>query len=138
MTIGPMKTFFQLICKSMHIDPKKTCSSLNFRIFVEICILSKKTISRNSKDTRADSHRVRDHPWSFQDPAGPLIQVVPDTIIFKPILGCEYHFYIAPIILEHFFGHCGPLSGLKRPSWTFMDPRMDPKMDPARQISGDP
>ena len=40
--------------------------------------------------------------------------------------------------LEHFFGHCGTLLGLKGPSWTFMDPKMDPKMNPARQISGDP
>ena len=65
--------------------------------------------------------------------------MAPDTIIFKPISGRVYHFYIAPylappIILEHFFGHCGTLSGLKGPSWTFMDLRMDPKMDPARQI----
>ena len=27
-----------------------------------------KTISRDSKDTRADSHRVRDQPWSFHGP----------------------------------------------------------------------
>ena len=77
------------------------------------------------------------------DPAGPLKQTVQDPIILEPISGCEYHFYIvhhlAPLtILEHFFGHCGTLSGLKGPSWTFMDPKMDPKMDPARQISGDP
>ena len=78
------------------------------------------------------------------DPTGPLKQMVPDPIIFKPISGQVYHFYSAPyllappIILEHFFGHCGTLSGLKGPSWTFMDPKMDPKMDPARQISGDP
>ena len=69
--------------------------------------------------------------------------MVPDTISFKPISGCVYHFYLAPylappIILEYFFGHCGTLSGLKGPSWTFMDPRIDPKTDPARQISGDP
>ena len=55
----------------------------------------------------------------------PLKLMVPDTIIFKPISGCVYHFYIAPylappIILEHFFGHCGTLSGLNGPSWTFM------------------
>ena len=27
-----------------------------------------KNISRDSKDTRADSYRVRDQPWSFQGP----------------------------------------------------------------------
>ena len=29
------------------------------------------------------------------------------------------------IILDHFFVHRGTLSGLKGPSWTFMDPKME-------------
>ena len=63
-----------------------------------------------------------------------------DLIIFKPILGCVYHFYnvhhllAPPTVLEHFFGHCETLPGLKEPSWTIMDP----KRDTAKLISGDP
>ena len=64
-------------------------------------------------------------------------------IIFEPISGCVYIFYIvqylAPLtIFDHFSGHCGTLLGLKGPFWAFMHPKMDPKMYPARQISGDP
>ena len=77
------------------------------------------------------------------DPTGPLNWSSKFSNILEPLSGYVYHFYIihslAPLaMLELFFGHCGTLSRLRGPSWTFMDPQMDPKMDPPRLISGDP
>ena len=107
---------------------------------LHFCILS-------NKKTYQGTLRTQDSPpigsetslGPSMDPTGPLKSMVPDTIILKPFSGRVYHFYIAhyldpPIILEHLFGYCGTLSGLKEPSRTFTDPIMDP----VRQISGDP
>ena len=104
------------------------------------CILSNK---KHIKGLKGHKSLLLTSLGRFMDPAGPLKLTVPYLIIFEPISGCVYHFYIvhylAPLtILEHFFGHCGTHSGLKGPSWTFMDPQMDSKMDPARLIAGHP
>ena len=60
--------------------------------FLHVC---NKKVSGDSWDTSADPHRVQDQPWSFH---GPYRVLKMDLIIFKPISGCVYHFYILYII----------------------------------------
>ena len=40
--------------------------------------------------------------------------------------------------MEHIYGHCCTSPRLRKPSGTFMDPKMDPKIDPTRLILEDP
>ena len=67
----------------------------NWPYLLDFWILDNKKVSGDSWDTSADPHRVQDQPWSFH---GPYRVLKMDLIIFEPISGCVYHFYILYII----------------------------------------
>ena len=67
----------------------------NWPYLLDFWILDNKKVSGDSWDTSADTHRVQDQPWSFH---GPYRVLKMDLIIFEPISGCVYHFYIFYII----------------------------------------
>ena len=80
----------------------------------------------DSKDTRPDSHRVTDQPWSFHGPYR-----VPKMDLFQAV------FTISTLYTNHVGTLSWSLRNSTKAQGTLLDP-IDPPMDPVRLISGDP
>ena len=63
----------------------------NWPYLLYFCILDNKNISRDSRDIKVDPYWVQDPSWSFN---GPYRAPKMDLMIFEPISGSLYHFYI--------------------------------------------